>query len=148
MKRILALDYGRRRVGVAISDPLGVTAQPAGVMDGRDMEKLIHQISKLIKQKHIEKILLGYPLHMSGETGRGTQRVSQFADRLFKETKIPVKLWDERLTSVQAQNLLHQMGRKPSRNKDKIDTISAVLILQNYLEHQQFRQQQDKKETD
>ena len=146
MKSILALDYGRRRVGIACSDALGLTAQPYGVLDGRNRDLLISEIDKLISEKQIQKIIIGYPLNLKGQTGSATNRVERFAERLTSATKIPVELWDERLTSVQAQKVIHQMGKKPSQHKAKIDTLSAVLILQNYIDHHQMRQNRDEKE--
>ena len=148
MKRILALDYGRRRVGVACSDTLGLTAQPLGVLDGRHMDQLITEISKLISEKRVQKIIVGYPLNLKGETGSSADRVSRFADRLSSITGLSVTLWDERLTSIQAQKAIHQMGKKPSRNKDRIDTLSAVLILQNYMDHHPIKSNRDEKECD
>ncbi len=148
MKRILALDYGRRRVGIAYSDPLGLTAQPSGVLDGRNLDLLIKEICGLIAEMHVEKVIVGYPLNMNGQRGQSASRVSRFADRLFSETEIPVELWDERLTSVQAQKIIHQMGKKTGQNKDKIDTLSAVLILQNYLDHHRLKANNDEKECD
>ena len=148
MKRILALDYGRRRVGVACSDPLGLTAQPHGIIDGRKMDLLITEINKLISEKQIQKVIVGYPLNLKGQTGSAADRVSRFAERLSSVVNIPVELWDERLTSVQAQKTIHQMGKKPSQNKAKIDTLSAVLILQNYIDHHQMNPIHDEKECD
>lgn len=148
MKRFLALDYGRRRVGTAISDPLGLTAQPAEVLDGRDLNALIDRICALVEEKDIDIIIVGYPLHMSGESGQAASRTARFAKRLERAAKVPVELRDERLTSVQARKMLQQMGIKPSRDKSKIDALSAALILQNALDRYRAEANRDAKELD
>jgi len=148
VKRILALDYGRRRVGLACSDPLGFTAQPYGVLNGRNMDLLIKEICTLIAEMQIEKVVVGYPLNLNGQIGPSANRVSRFADRLSSIADVSVELWDERLTSVQAHKIIHQMGKKPSQNKEKIDTLSAVLILQNYIDYHQLKPHSAEKECD
>ncbi len=136
MGRILSLDYGQRRIGVAVSDPLGVTAQPLDTWDGLEFNQIVEKIGLLITQLGIEKIIIGLPLTLKGEKGPSVKKVEQFAKRLKRSIAIPVILWDERLTSIQAKRILHQAEEKPSRRKGKVDLIASVLLLQNYLEFQ------------
>ena len=136
MGRILSLDYGQRRIGVAVSDPLGVTAQPFDTWEGLGFNQIVEKIGLLITQIEIEKIIIGLPLTLKGEKGPSVKKVEQFAERLKRRIAIPVILWDERLTSIQAKRILHQAEEKPSRRKGKVDLIASVLLLQNYLEFQ------------
>ena len=136
MGRILSLDYGQRRIGVAVSDPLGVTAQPFDTWEGLGFNQIVEKIGLLITQIEIEKIIIGLPLTLKGEKGPSVKKVEQFAERLKRRIAIPVILWDERLTSIQAKRILHQVEEKPSRRKGKVDLIASVLLLQNYLEFQ------------
>ena len=136
MGRILSLDYGRRRIGVAVSDPLGVTAQPFDTWDGLEFNQIVEKIDSLIRQIGIEKIIIGLPLTLKGEKGQSVKKVEHFAMELKRCISLPVILWDERLTSIQAKRVLHQAEEKPSRRKGKVDLIASVLLLQNYLEFQ------------
>ena len=134
MARILCLDYGRQRIGIAVSDSLGLTAQPVETLTGLNREELLKRVCALVEQMEVRKIILGLPLTLKGEKGNMAMEVEKFADKLYQKTGIPVILWDERFTSVQAQRIIHQKGGKPSRKKEDIDLISAVLLLQNYLD--------------
>ncbi len=137
MGRILSLDYGRRRIGVAVSDPLGVTAQPFNTWEGLEYNQIVEKIGTLIRQIGIEKIIIGLPLTLKGEKGQSVKKVEQFAMKLKSSISVPVVLWDERFTSVQAKRILHQADEKPSHKKGKVDLIASVLLLQNYLEFQE-----------
>jgi putative Holliday junction resolvase len=134
--RILSLDYGQRRIGVAVSDPLGVTAQPFDTWEGLEFGQVVEKIGSLVHQIGIEKIIIGLPLTLKGEKGQSVKRVEHFAMELRRSISIPVTLWDERFTSIQAKRILHQAEEKPSRRKRKVDLIASVLLLQNYLEFQ------------
>ena len=136
MGRILGLDYGRRRVGVAVSDPLGLTAQPFETWNGLRREEVVESTCILVERMGVERVVVGFPLTLRGERGRMAREVERFADKLSQRIRVPVTLWDERLTSVQAQRFLQQMGEKPSRKKERVDLIASVLLLQNYLDHQ------------
>jgi len=134
--RILGLDYGRRRVGVAVSDPLGLTAQPFETWSGLRREEVVESTCILVERMGVERVVVGFPLTLRGERGRMAREVERFADKLSQRIRVPVTLWDERLTSVQAQRFLQQMGEKPSRKKERVDLIASVLLLQNYLDYQ------------
>ena len=136
MGRILGLDYGRQRVGIAVSDPLAMTAQPVRVLQGLSVEAVIEQICILIKKMDVEKIIMGLPLTLKGEKGNMVREVERFVGKLRQKVSIPIIYWDERLTSVHARRILHQMTEKPDKKKERIDQIASVLLLQNYLEYQ------------
>ncbi|MFO7890897.1 MAG: Holliday junction resolvase RuvX [bacterium] len=133
--RILGLDYGRKRIGVSISDPLQITAQPLYALEGLKETEKIERILKLIEQYDVKCVVVGYPLTLKGKTSQFTNSVIEFIEKLRDRIQIKVILWDERLTSVQAHRIMHDMNLKPSRNKSKVDVIASVLILTNYLDH-------------
>jgi len=134
VNRILGLDYGKRRIGVAVSDPLGVTAQPFETWDVRDWNSTVKRIRTLITELGVERVVLGYPLSLSGKRGAMAKEVERFATKLYNSIQIPVMLIDERYTSVQSERHLCQMNVKYTKQKDKVDLIAAVLILQQYLD--------------
>ena len=130
--RILALDLGKKRVGVAISDPLRLTARGLSTLIGKSTEEVLLAIEKTVKKYDVIEIVLGYPLLMSGDEGNMAKFVHQFAEELENRLSIPVILWDERLSSKQAERSLR--GNKTRRKKEDIDRISACFILQSYLD--------------
>jgi putative Holliday junction resolvase len=134
--RILGLDIGKHRIGVAVSDPLGFTAQPVTVWIGLDEKAFVTQIQQMIRDLKVERIVIGHPLTLRGEKGTMAKRIERLASRLKERLKIPVILWDERLTSVQAQRILKSMDIEPSRKKEIVDAMASMLILQNYLDFQ------------
>jgi putative Holliday junction resolvase len=129
--RIVGLDVGRKRTGVAISDPLGITAQPLGVVDS---EEAIPRLTELTGKRQVALFVIGHPLSMDGERGRSAEMVEEFARKLKEATNVPFCLVDERLSSKAGERALREMGRKPSRNKGAVDQIAAVIILQSYLD--------------
>ncbi len=147
MRRILGLDYGRRRVGVAVSDLLGMTAQPLTTWSGLNDSELVEKITSLISEMNIHQVVLGDPLTTKGESGIMSVRVRRFASRLSKAIPVPIHLQDERLTTVEAHRILRNSGRKPSRHKEIVDRVAAVLILQTYLDRH-FLNRGEKEEKD
>lgn len=135
MGRIAGLDYGRQRVGIAVSDPLGLTAQPLETWWGGDWDEVAGKLQILIDEMGVEAVVIGHPLTLKGKKGRMAQEVEQFAAHLNTRIYVPIILWDERLTSVQAKRIIHEMEKKPSRRKEKVDLIASVLLLQNYLDY-------------
>jgi putative Holliday junction resolvase len=133
MGRILAIDFGERRVGLAISDPLGITAQGLPTIDTRKTKDVFSHIQKIVKDREVMKIVVGMPRNMDGSIGFKGQTVKKFVKALVQRTAVEVITWDERLTSVQSQKSMREMGTK-QRQKDVVDRISATLILQNYLD--------------
>lgn len=132
--RILALDYGKRRIGVAISDALGITAQPLETWVGADIKKVICNIQQLIEDQGVVEVLVGMPLNLKGEQGEIAEKVLEFTQSLRNNLDVEINLWDERLTSKLAERTMQQMGMKPSRKKEKIDQLASVILLQNYLD--------------
>ncbi|MDD3806532.1 MAG: Holliday junction resolvase RuvX [Candidatus Marinimicrobia bacterium] len=135
MSRILAIDYGEKRVGLAVSDPLKLIATPLDTLKVSSEKALFEDLLKLIEKWDIHQILVGYPLGLKGNKTQQTQKVDQFVAALKKYVPLPIILWDERFTSTEAETILHQKGVKPSKNKDLIDQMSARIILQEYLDY-------------
>ena len=134
MEKILALDLGTKRIGVAISDELGMLAHPYDVWSWKNINHLINQLDLIIKDKIISKLVVGVPWTLKGTASAKTEEVLDIIDALKESLNISVIKIDERLTSKMAQDSLKMMGKKPSRHKSKIDQISAVIILQSYLD--------------
>ena len=137
-KRILALDLGTRRIGVAVSDPLGITAQGLGTIERRNGHADMAELQRLVKEYEVGMILVGQPLHMSGRAGIQAQNAEAFADQLRRRLSTPVTMWDERLTTAEAQRVLKSSGVGLEKRKQAIDRMAAVLLLQSYLDHGSF----------
>ena len=135
--RIMGLDYGSKTVGVAISDPLKVTAQGIETIE-RKMENKLRQtlarIQELAEEYEVEKIVLGFPKHMNNDIGERAEKSIAFQEMLEKRTGLPVILWDERLTTVEANRTLIESGVRWEERKKYIDKVAAVFILQGYLD--------------
>ena len=132
--RIIGVDFGEKRTGLAISDPFGWTAQGVETTVG-DMEAAVSRIAQLADEYGAETVVVGYPLNMNGTVGPRAERTDEFIGLLSGRLRCPVERWDERLTSVYAGNTLKEAGVKASRNKAKVDLLSAVLMLQSYLDN-------------
>jgi putative holliday junction resolvase len=132
--RILALDLGARRIGAALSDPLGWTAQGIETIARTNIREDMARLSNLIRERGVSLIVLGNPMHMSGKEGRQSGWVRDFAARLETHTGLPVRLWDERLTSVEAGRVLRSSGISIEKRARAVDRLSAVLLLESYLE--------------
>ena len=135
----MSIDYGDRRVGIALSDPSHTISYPSGFINKKNDNYLIDEIIKIIDQKQIEKIIIGLPLSMSGFYSEQTKKVICFKDFLVKELSnrkivIDIDMIDERLSSVSAKNIMIQQGIKTGHNKGRIDELSASIILQEYLD--------------
>lgn len=134
MPRILGIDYGEKRVGLAVSDPLNIIAQPLTTLIRDDSWGWWHQLEAIIVEQEIVSIVVGYPLTMKGTISRQTEEVDRFILDLGERMTIPIDRYDERLTSVAAKRSLIRQGIKASRNKEAVDTTAAALILQDYLD--------------
>ncbi|TAH68020.1 MAG: Holliday junction resolvase RuvX [Anaerolineaceae bacterium] len=135
--RIMGLDYGSVTVGVAISDPLLLTAQGIEVIHRKQENKLrrtLARIDELIKEYQVTKIVVGYPKHMNNSIGERATKSEEFADILHNRTKLEVILWDERLTTIAASHVLSEGGLNYKQKALVIDKIAAVFILQGYLD--------------
>src|SRR5690349_7808036 len=132
--RILGLDVGARRIGIAISDALGITAQGVSTLERRNRRYDLAALRKLLTEYEVLEIVVGNPLRMSGQTGTQAEKMLDFARQIEKEFSLPVYLWDERLSTAEAHRLLDETGIRDSRRKEVIDKMAAVLILQSFLD--------------
>ncbi len=132
--RILGIDYGSHRIGLAISDPLGITAQPIGHFRWGTKVELVELLRKIIRERDVEMVLVGLPVSMSGKLGPAAEKVLGFVDWISGELSVPVKTWDERLTTAEAERFLIEAGLRRNRRRKRIDQLAAQLILQNYLD--------------
>ncbi len=134
--RILALDVGSRRIGLAVSDALGITAQPLETLNRTNKRADFAELKKVIHHHSVTQIVVGNPLNMSGEPGQQAEKIAAFAEELRSRSGLPVHLWDERLTSTEAHRILDDSGHSKDRmhRKGKVDQIAAVLILQSFMQ--------------
>ena len=132
--RVLALDLGKKRIGMALSDELGVTAQGLETLERTNIREDLARISQLAADKSVSLILMGNPLHMSGREGRQAEYARDFGERLRAASGIPVEFWDERLTTVAAQRVLRESGISIEKRARAIDRLAAVILLESYLD--------------
>ncbi len=132
--RILALDYGTRRVGLAISDELQLIAQPLEFVAAEPVAKLWERLRQVIREQGVELILVGMPRNMDGTYGAAAQKVQHFVSELEASIGLPVRTWDERLTSAQANRVLIQGNIRRAKRKEKVDQTAAAILLQSYLD--------------
>ena len=133
--RILAIDYGSRRIGLAVTDELGLTAQGLPTLHRTNQRNDFDHLRRTIKHHSVGEIVVGLPLRMSGETGTQSRKVEEFAKALRGRFKLPVHLFDERLTSVEANRVLDETEMGGRRRKEVVDKLAAVLILQAFLDY-------------
>jgi putative Holliday junction resolvase len=132
--RILGLDVGSRRIGMAISDPLGLTAQGLPTLQRQNKRLDFEQLAKVVGDYQVSEIVVGYPLRLSGMEGIQSEKMQIFAEELRKKFGLPVHLWDERLTSSQANRLLRETDLSIKKRGQAVDRMAAILILQNWME--------------
>lgn len=135
--RIMGLDYGSKTVGVAVSDPLGITAQAVETIWRKDENKLrktCAHIEELIREYEVERIVLGLPKHMNNDIGERAKKALEFGEMIRRRTGLEVVMWDERLTTVEAERTLIENKVRRENRKQYIDKIAAVFILQGYLD--------------
>ena len=133
--RVLALDLGAARIGLALSDPLGITAQPLETLVRVGPKKDLREIVEQIERHGVSRVVVGLPLLLSGDEGKQAAEAREFAERLRRRVgRIPVVLWDERLTTVQAERTLIEGKMRRKKRKASVDCLAAVLILQSYLD--------------
>ncbi len=134
-QRLLGLDVGLRRIGMAVSDLLGITAQGIPTLHRRNKRYDMAEMDRVIREYNVGEIVVGYPLRLSGNPSAQTAKVSAFADDLRREFQLPIHLWDERLTSAQANRVLRETDMSIKRRGEVVDQMAAVLILQSFMEH-------------
>jgi len=132
--RVLAVDYGARRVGLAVSDPTGVAAEPLPNVVRRGDHQAAREVAEVARQRGVQTIVVGLPLRMDGTEGPQAQAARRFAQLVERYSGLPVRLWDERLTSAQAERLLIQDGVRRERRRAVRDRVSAALLLRSFLE--------------
>jgi putative Holliday junction resolvase len=132
--RVLGLDVGSRRIGVAVSDPLGITAQGLQTLQRRNKRYDFEQLQHVIQEYDVREIVVGLPLRMSGAEGIQSDKMQVFAEDLRKRFRLPVHLWDERLTSAEANRLLRETDLSIEKRGKAVDRMAAVLILQGWME--------------
>ena len=144
MARFLGLDYGSKTVGVAISDPTGLIAQGLETITREQENKLrrtLARLQELVLEYNVEKIILGFPKNMNNTVGERAQRAQEFGEKLQKRTGVTVQMWDERLTTVQAEKILIEAGVRRENRKSHLDEMAAVFILQSYLDYRSISAQ-------
>ncbi len=132
--RILALDLGKRRIGLAVSDLLGVTAQGLATWERVNRESDLAEMKRLVKEHQVSMILVGQPLHMDGRKGAGAEDAERFAANLHRHLGVEVRMWDERLTTAEAQRVLKSSGVSVAKRREAVDRMAAVILLQSYLD--------------
>jgi putative Holliday junction resolvase len=132
--RILALDVGKKRIGLAISDALGISAQGLPTFQRIRIRDDLQKLADLAREREVALLLVGEPLHMSGDESRQSSYTREFAERLREVTGLPVVYWDERLTSVEAERVLRQARATIEQRKKAIDRLAAMLLLESYLD--------------
>ena len=133
MKRVMGIDFGDARTGIAISDLLCSIVGSTTVIHSRNPEKTLNQICELVKQHDVGQIVMGLPKNMNGTEGPRAELCREFASRVEEATGISVKLWDERRTTVEAHNILSAHNYHGQKRKDTVDAVAASLILEGYL---------------
>jgi putative Holliday junction resolvase len=133
--RILAIDFGTKRMGLAVSDALGITAQGLATLERTRIDDDLERIRQTVEEYSVGSVLIGNPLSPAGEETAMSRLVAQFADKLRRRLGCPVDLWDERLTSVQANRLLREAGISIQKRRQAADRVAATLLLQSYLDY-------------
>ena len=132
--RSLGLDVGDKRIGVALSDPLGIIASPFTIIDCQDEATDIGAIVNIITQQQVERIIVGLPRSMDGSIGKQAEKVQAFTQKLGSHTEVPVEFRDERLSTVSAKRLMQTVATKKTKRRARADAVAAALILQGYLD--------------
>ena len=132
--RLMGLDVGNRRIGVAVSDGLGLSAQPVLTLIRKKPREDLRSLARLVRKYSCTEIVIGNPLHLSGDQSHQAEKTQAFAQLLADETKLPVHLWDERLTTTEAHRILYESGRPRTEHRGLVDQVAAVIILQGFMD--------------
>jgi putative Holliday junction resolvase len=132
--RILAIDHGTKRMGIALSDPTGVLAQPLEAIPAEPFAQFLDRLKQLLREKEVELVLVGMPRNMDGSYGPAALKVQEFVGALRQAITVPIETWDERLTSAQANRFLIQADVRRSERRGKVDKTAAAILLQSYLD--------------
>ena len=132
--RMMALDVGDKRIGIAISDELGISAQPLSTLERRSGFKAdLNEIARIVEEYKVSKVVIGVPINMDGSEGEQSAKALEFAERLRRRIRISVDTWDERLTTAQAERSLIALDKSRAKRKEVVDQLAAALILENYM---------------
>lgn len=132
--RVLALDYGTKRIGVALSDELKMIASPLEYIPAEPGEEFLARLESIVRERNVESILVGLPRNMDGSLGPAAEKVRGFVEILRGRLSVPIRTWDERLTSAQANRLLIESGVRRDARKQQVDKMAAAILLQSYLD--------------
>src|SRR5205814_1325481 len=135
--RILAIDHGTKRMGIALSDELGMIAQPLKFIEAEPFAKFLDRVKEILREKEVELILIGMPRNMDGSYGPAALKVQEFVAVLKDAVAVPIQTVDERLSSVQAQKFLRDAGKKSKQQRGQVDQTAAAILLQSYLDNVQ-----------
>ena len=135
--RILGLDYGSKRIGVAVCDELGMTAQGLATIARKNRQQDLEEIARFIRTYNVEKIVIGYPLRLDGTEGIQCEKVGKFASLLESTFSLPIIKWDETLSTKEAEEILIRANMRRDKRKNIVDRVAASLILQGYLDYQE-----------
>ena len=142
--RIMAIDYGDARTGVALSDPTGFLAGQTFLIKSRKEDVVLEELAALAQKQGAEELVMGYPRNMDGTLGPRAEKYAAFAECLKERTGLPLTLWDERRTTVDAHRILGAQGVRAKNRKDKIDSVAATLILEGFLDWKRLQAQRQK----
>ena len=131
--RIMAIDYGDARIGLAVSDVLGMLCGEAWTMEEWDMDRAAERIAQEARSREVERLVLGLPKNMDGSEGPRAEKSRLFKQKLESESALPVVLWDERRSSIEAHAILHASGKREKQHRKTVDAVAASLILEGYL---------------
>lgn len=140
MKRIMGIDYGTARIGIALSDELQMLAHPTETLALAKLADPLGRIAALVSEKDVELIVVGLPRHMNGTIGASAEQTREFAEKLKAKVACAVRTWDERLSTVAAQRALREAGKSVRQTRGYIDQVAAQMLLQSYLDSLQFNQ--------
>ena len=138
--KIMAVDLGQVRTGLAVSDPTEQLASPVGTITEKNTDKLLEKVAAAAREQGVQQLVVGHPRNMDGSRGESARRAETFAASLEKAAALPVVLWDERMTTVSAIGYLNQSDTRGKKRKAVVDTVAATIILQDYLDSRRMRQ--------
>ena len=146
--RVMAIDYGDARTGIAISDPTGMMAGFTTVIQSRKADEVIGEIGRLLSDHRVDELVMGFLRNMDGTEGPRAERYRAFAEQLERACGLPVHLWDERRTTIEAHAILHENGKRMKAHKKQVDAVAASLILEGYLTRQRIMRQREDEKVD
>ena len=145
--KIMAVDYGDTRTGLAVCDRTEFLASPVGVIGERNFYFTIQKVAHAVKEYDVQMVVVGYPVNMNGTVGPRAEKCAQFAELLKTKVDVPVELWDERATTLEAQNYLSETGTYGKKRKEVIDEVAATIILESYMTYRHNMQKMAERKT-